>query len=410
MTKNYYNILELEKTANEEEIRKSYKKLAVKWHPDKNPNNKEMAEQKFKEISEAYQILSDPEKKSIYDKYGYDGLKGHENGSGGGHNPEDIFKAFFGGRNPFNGMGNEDFHQEIKTEPKIVEIPVSLKELYNGTKKKITLKIKKLCLECNGLGGSGLTNCKDCGGHGVKIQNRMIGPGMIQRIQSKCTTCNGSKKIAEKICSICNGKKIKLEEQQFLLHIEPGTYDGETKIFEEMGDEIPNEKRGDVIFVIKEANNTVFLRVGDDLIYNYNISLSDSITGCHITFDNINGEKIIIKENEMLKENSYSIIKNKGMPIKEKFNSFGNLYVVYNIEYPSHKLTDNDKEILHKILSPNNTESKTYPKNEINNSFHNDNFNLDNLKKKNIKNNNNNNYTRKNIHTSGIPDIFQQFF
>jgi hypothetical protein len=128
--------------------------------------------------------------------------------------------------------GNVDYKNSKKS---------NVKKRYGG----IIKKLKKLCLDCNGLGGSGLSACKDCNGQGIKVINRMIGPGMIQRLQSQCTTCNGSKKIAEKICKSCNGNKTKTEEKPFLLNIEPGTYDGETKIFEDMGDELPNEKTTD---------------------------------------------------------------------------------------------------------------------------------------------------------------------
>lgn len=400
MSKNYYNILGVEKDATDEDIRKSYKKLAVKWHPDKNPNNKEEAERKFKEISEAYQVLSDTEKKSIYDKYGEEGLKGHENGGGG--SPDDIFRSFFGGRSPFGGM-HEEYNQVVKTDPKVVEIPVNLKEMYNGVKKKVTLKIKRLCVECNGLGGSGLKKCSDCDGHGVKIINRMIGPGMVQRIQTPCNTCNGSKKTADKVCGKCNGNKVKIEEQPFLLTFDAGISDGETKVFEDMGDELPNEKRGDVVFVIKEANNTVFIRIGNDLVYNHTMTLSDSITGCYLTIDNINGEKVHIKEDCMIKDNSYSIVKNKGMPIKDKINTYGNLYIIYNIEYPNIKLTNSEKDIIRKMLS-NSNEITNINKSESIEPQHEDNFNIDILKKKNAK------HGGHHRQSHNFPNIFQQFF
>ena len=151
MSKNYYDILNISKDASEEEIKRSYKKLAVKWHPDKNPNNKEEAEKKFKEISEAYQILSDENKRKIYDMHGEEGVKQHEgfNSSNGGEgmhpfqSPDDIFKMFFGNRSPFNNHFEQNMNMNIrvkKSDPKIVNIPLTLKEFLNGSKKKITLK------------------------------------------------------------------------------------------------------------------------------------------------------------------------------------------------------------------------------------------------------------------------------
>ena len=150
MSSKYYDILGINKNASDEEIRKSYKKLAVKWHPDKNPDNKEESEKKFKEISEAYQVLSDPQKKEIYDNYGEDGLKNDGNMGGNQFNsPDDIFKMFFGGGGSQFGSNFEDnFFQNVsnrhnkKTDPKIVNIPVTLKEFYLGSKKKVSLKSK----------------------------------------------------------------------------------------------------------------------------------------------------------------------------------------------------------------------------------------------------------------------------
>lgn len=388
MSKNYYETLEIEKNASEEEIRKAYKKMAIKWHPDKNLNNKEESENKFKEVSEAYEVLSDSNKKEIYDKYGYDGLKEGNNGTGR-HSPDDIFNMFFGGQSPFGGgFPNEQMfeQQQHKTKPKVVEIPIGLKDLYNGTKKKITLKVQRLCETCDGFGGTNPLPCTSCNGKGIRIINKMIGPGMMQRMQTICDNCNGMKKIAEKKCSTCNGNKIKSEEQPFILKIEKGTQNNDQFVFENEGDQSPNEIKGDVVFIIKENNNnTKFKRVGNDLIYYHNILLGDSIVGCNISIDCINDEKVNFKESVMIKENSYTIIKNKGMSIKNKKDTFGNLYVVYNIVYPENILTNNEKDTIKKILGTVKNDIKI--DNELNIS-HNDNFSINNLKTKNDENKN----------------------
>jgi DnaJ-class molecular chaperone len=249
MSKNYYEILQVSKDAKEDEIKKMYKKLAIKWHPDKNIDNKEESEKKFKEISEAYQVLSNPEKRQIYDNYGEEGLKNNGiNENGPFNTPDDIFKMFFGGhRTPFSNNFEENsfFNNKDtvkKTEPKIVNIPITLKECYSGTKKKITLKLKILCKKCDGHGGLNLKTCNNCSGQGVKVIDRIIGPGMIQRIQTSCNVCNGNKKIAQNKCNECNGNKIKIEEKQFLLVIEPGSENNDKKIFENSGDQMPNEQ------------------------------------------------------------------------------------------------------------------------------------------------------------------------
>jgi DnaJ-class molecular chaperone len=410
MSQNYYDILGLSKNATEDEIKKSYKKLVLKWHPDKNPLNKEEAESKFKEISEAYQVLINPEKKDLYDKYGSDGLKQHEN-SGMNQSPEDIFSMFFGNnRSPFGN--NFEFQQEFtqqtkKTNPKIVEIPVNLKELYTGTKKKITIKLKKLCDDCNGIGGKDVVKCDDCNGSGMKIMNRQIGPGMIQRIQSMCNTCNGNKIKVNKKCNKCNGDKLSTYEEQFILTIEAGSKNDDNIIYQNKGDQLPNEEKGDVVFLIKETNNTLYIRNENDLIFNYTITLCESIIGTCINLNFINGDNIIFKENNIIKENSYSLLPNKGMPIKSHNGKFGSLYIVYTIKYPEKTLSNNEKEIIKNILLDETINKDNENLNSNFNPVLKDNFSMNNLNKKNNNNNNNHgNHNKMPYHEN----IFRQFF
>ena len=342
MSKNYYEILGISKNSDDNEIKRSYKKLAIKWHPDKNPDNKVEAEKKFKEISEAYQVLSDPQKKELYDTHGEDGLKNQSNMRQHHFNgTDDIFKMFF---------GNNSIQ---KTQTKIVNIPFTLKESYNGSKKKITLKLKSICNNCNGIGGINIKICNNCNGLGISTVNRMIGPGMMQRIQTTCQVCSGTKRISEKICNECNGNKCKVDEKEFILILEQGIENDDTISFINLGDELPNEERGDLIFVFKEEKNDNFTRIGNDIIYNYQISLGDSLVGTIINFININGDKIYYEENNIIREKSYTIIKNKGMPIKKQ-NKHGDLYVVYNINYPN-KILSNEEKIIIKNIFPTNT-------------------------------------------------------
>ena len=389
MSKKYYDILEIKQDATEEDIKRSYKKLAVKWHPDKNPGKKEEAEAKFKEISEAYHVLSDPEKKDIYDKFGEEGLKNHGAGGGGGAGPsqDDIFQMFFGGRSPFGQQFNhhQHFHHmnmnvRKKSETRITEIPISLKDLYNGCKKKVTMKLKRLCHVCDGKGGMNPKICMECNGQGIKVINRMIGPGMMQTTQSVCNKCNGTKSVPDTICAECNGNKVKMVEEQFILTIDPGSHNDEHKIYPEQGDHLPNEDRGDMLFILKENKHHLFLRVGNDLVYRYEIMLGDAIIGKTISFNNINGDKIVFKEINMIKQNAYTLIPNKGMPIKGTNNKFGNLYVVYDVIYPSKILSTVEKEEIKAILP---TKNETINDSEITDrGILHDNFSLEILQKK----------------------------
>ena len=388
MSQKYYDILGINKDASESEIKKAYHKLALKWHPDKNLDNKEEAEKMFKNISEAYDVLGNKEKKELYDNHGTDGLNNSDERSKHYSSPDDIFNMFFGNNDPFHAFNHNGFfqnHQNIRTQfnhqqqskvdPKIVHIPISLKEFYSGTKKKVTIKVKNICPNCNGIGGINLVVCNDCNGVGVKIINRMIGPGMMQRIQTHCGTCNGSKKLPENNCEPCNKNGTILIEKQFLLNIESGLMNDDKKIFSGMGDEAHGCERGDIVFILKEINNEHgYTRVGNDLVYYYNITLAMSIIGTVIDFFFIDDTRITYKEEHMIKNNSFHIIRGKGMPNKN--GNYGDLYVVYNIEYPNKKLNVSEKEILANILDPNykkyedeNNQHNMYKVGKLNNDF-----------------------------------------
>jgi chaperone protein DnaJ len=409
MSKNYYDILEVSRDASEADIKKAYKKSAIKWHPDKNPTNKEEAEKKFKEISEAYQVLSDPQKREVYNNYGEEGVKNSDNmgeGFGGGgpfNSPEDIFRMFFGQQQGFSSFGRQSVK---KTDPKVVTIPISLKDLYNGTKKKVTIKLKKLCQKCLGLGGENMKMCGSCQGRGIKVIDRMIGPSMVQRMQTTCDVCNGSKKVCDKKCNDCNGKGLEIVEKQFLLNIDAGMLTDDKVLFQDSGDQFPNEERGDVYFVIKEDNNTSFKRVENDLILEYKITFGDSIIGTDIFFEHINGEKILYTEKNIIKNNSFTVIKNKGMPLKNNKNKYGDLFVVYIITYPNKILNENEKEIIKKILPISDKHSENYKDlQHTKGSSLNDNFSVQDIINKYKKNSFGNNHQNSNIN-----DIFSNFF
>lgn len=412
MSTNYYDILELGKDAGNAEIKKAYKKMAMKWHPDKNPDNVEAAEKKFKEISEAYSVLSDPQKKEIYDKYGEDGLKNGDIGENNFSSADDIFKMFFGRQGPFDdNVFFEKRNSMKKSESKIVTIPFSLKESYNGTKKKVTLKIKKICTGCNGLGGKNPRPCNGCNGSGVKILNRHVGPGMIQRIQTVCNVCSGTKNVIDAICVLCNGNKVQVEDKQFILVLEQGINDNDKKVYENNGDQYPGELAGDVIFVMKEDENKLFKRIGNNLVYSHSITLGDSLLGGLISFNDLNDEKIVFREDNIIKHDSYSIIKNKGMPIKNVVNDYGDLYVTYNIIYPTKNLSVSEKELIKKILPVTNiniaNNEKMYSSKLYNN------FSIEELEKKSRKNEYNNFHEARNGFQGmppGMENMFRGFF
>ena len=372
MSKDYYKILGLDKNASEIDIKKAYRSLAVKWHPDKNPTNKEEAEKKFKEISEEYQVLSDPQKKNIFDNYGEEGIKQDNNGGGGGGfpgggggmfhsnftDPNDIFKMFFGGGGMDNGMASmfgQQFGQNSrrtirKSEPIMIHIPIKLKDCYTGTKRKITIKLKNICGECKGEGGLNSKTCDDCNGSGVKVVNQMLGPGMMQRFQTNCPKCDGNKKICDKNCNGCNGNKITTEEKEIIIVIEQGSKNDDKKVMKGQGHQLPGEERGDIICILKEDKHHLFERIDNDLVYHHDITYGDAITGVDVYIETINNDKIYYHEKNIVEQDSYVVLKNKGMPFFSNPLMFGNLYVVYNIIYPPKKFNHLEIEALKKIL------------------------------------------------------------
>ena len=198
----FYDILGVSPNATDTELKKAYRKQALKFHPDKNPN----AGDKFKEISQAYEVLSDPEKREIYDEFGEDGIKGQGGGGPGGgfRSPMDVFNMFFGG----GGMPGSAGSSVRKTKPMVHTLKVSLEELYNGKKRKIAANRDIVCKECKGKGGLNVEKCLECKGRGMRVITKQFGPGMIQQMQSPCDKCGAKGEVVAKgsECKKCKGK------------------------------------------------------------------------------------------------------------------------------------------------------------------------------------------------------------
>lgn len=263
-TTKFYKLLEVDKNASEPEIKKAYRKLAVKHHPDKGGDP-----EKFKEITRAYEVLSDSDKRSKYDRFGEDGLD-----EGGGGDPTDIFEAMFGG----GGRGGGGGRRRQKTKDVVQPLKVTLEQLYNGQTKKMAITRKVIDKQ------KGVQECAECGGRGVKVQVIRMGP-MIQQMQSACDTCGGQ------------GKSFKTKQDREVLEvmIQKGSPDNHKVTFREMADEQPDHDTGDVIFVLKQQEHADFKRKGADLFIERKISLVEALCGFEMEVTHLDGRKLLVK-------------------------------------------------------------------------------------------------------------------
>jgi len=329
----YYDILGVKPDATEIEIKKAYKKLAIKYHPDKNQGNKE-AENKFKEISGAYEVLSDDEKRKKYNMYGKQGLNEMPGGGGGGFT--DIFEHIF-------GMGKRKFNQSDDIQRVIT---IDLTDAYNGCDKKFKITRKITCNSCSGKGTVNEGNikiCKGCRGTGMKVTIRQMGP-MIQEMRSPCDECEGKgKSIEEKYkCGQCKGLGYIDNTEIFTIPIKPGVHDGEMIMLDGKGDQLPGMKPGNICFIIKISPHSEYHRERDNLIYLKNISLYDALIGTSFTLKLLNDKHItlVTDSNQIIKPDDIRVIPGEGFPGQYKK---GDLYIKFNVIFPE-KLTSAEKQ------------------------------------------------------------------
>ena len=287
----YYDILGVKPDATVDELKKAYRKLALKLHPDKNPDNDP---EQFKQLSQAYEVLSDEKKRTVYDQYGEQGLK-EGGGPGGFHgsDPFDIFNMFFGGGgHPFGGR------QENRGKNLIHQLSVSLEELYNGAVRKLALQKSVICDKCEGIGGKkgSVTKCATCKGSGFVVRVHQIAPGMIQQMRAHCSDCEGQ---GEQInpkdrCKTCDGKKIKRERKIIEVHIDKGMEDGKKITFSGEGDQEPGLEPGDIIIVLEEKDHPIFKRDKTDLHMKMQITLTEALCGFQKVVTTLDKRQLVI--------------------------------------------------------------------------------------------------------------------
>ena len=359
MTYKLYTVLGLNKNDNpsQNDIKRAYKKMAMEYHPDKNKGD-DKAETKFKEISNAYEILSDDNKKKIYDQVGDEGYNIND-----AQNPfdssshADIFEQFFSGGNPFNkkpfrggpfgspfgdnfggfsfDMGGNSMSEYCENINKIYN--VSLEEAFNGINKNIQIHLTKNCQSC-------INTCKNCNGKGIVKQVKHMGV-FTQIFTGNCSDCKGTgyKTLNNKSCSECKGNGNYLKNINANLNIPKGFPDNYKTVFEGMGEQPynPNQKPGNLILDLKIAEHNIFKREGNDLHYKCKISYIESIIGKVITIPYFNEEiRININTFGVVHPCKKYILEGKGMPIMDS-SKMGNMMIEFDIKYP--KIKNNDK-------------------------------------------------------------------
>lgn len=349
----YYDLLGVDKNASDEDLKKAYRKAAIRNHPDKGGD-----QDKFKEISEAYEVLSDPERRKIYDEYGEDAVKEHMQGGGGGAggaSPFDIFENIFGG-GPFGG-GRRPRRQ--KGEDVTHPLKVSLEDLYKGTTRKLSMSKNVICSKCDGKGSkSGATNtCQSCSGQGVKLQVRQIGPGMVQQMQTTCPQCKGSgQQISEKDkCTQCRGNKVVQEKRTLDVTVEPGMENNQKIAFQGEADEAPDIIPGDIIIVLQQKEHSRFKRKGSDLFYEKELTLSEALTGFQFMIEHLDGRQLLCRgdPSSSYSTGTYKCIPEEGMPNPRRPGDKGKLFVRFTVSLPSPSdLSQDARQQLEKLLPP----------------------------------------------------------
>lgn len=337
----FYDVLGVAPTATEQELRKAYKVGALKYHPDKNAHNP-AAEDKFKEISHAYEVLSDSNKRQIYDQYGEAGLEG--GAGGGGMAAEDLFAQFFGGNGFGGGLGGMfgGGGMQNRGPPKARTIhhthKVSLEDIYRGKVSKLALQRSIICPKCEGRGGKegAVRRCTSCDGTGTKTMMRQMGP-MIQRFQTACPDCNGEgETIKDKDrCKVCNGKKTVVDRKVLHVHVDRGVRSGTRVDFRGEGDQAPGIQAGDVVFEIEQKPHPRFTRKEDDLLYQCEIELVTALAGGTIYIEHLDDRwlSVDILPGEAIAPNAVKLIRGQGMPTYRHHN-FGDMYIKFNVKFP----------------------------------------------------------------------------
>ncbi len=364
--RDYYEVLGVNKNATDDELKKAYRKLAKKYHPDANLDNKAEAEAKFKEVNEAYETLSNPQKRRMYDQFGPDGQQGFGGGAGGpfgGQNGYysysssgfdgfgdfgdlgDIFSSFFGGG--FGGKSSRKQNGPKKGADLNLQLDITFEEAFLGVEKEIIINRNEECSHCHGTGarpGTSVTKCPECNGTGQvrQVQNTILGQMQTTRT---CATCHGSGEIIKEPCDICRGKGKVRKQPKIKVKIPAGIDNGQTVVLRGEGE--PGEKggsKGDLYITVKIKRHSIYTRSGNNVICDIPISITQATLGAELEIPMVDGSKEKYKIPDATQTGTKFVIKNKGFKSVNS-NVVGDFIFNVVVQTPK-KLTKEQRELL----------------------------------------------------------------
>ena len=381
--RDYYEVLGVDKTATENEIKIAYRKLAIKYHPDRNPGNAE-AEEKFKEAAEAYNVLHDPQKRQQYDQFGFNAPGGGFSGGGGfggGFSMDDIFSMFgdvFGGHGGgfggFSGFGGGTQHAQYRGSDLRLKVRLTLQEIATGVTKKFKVKKDVPCNHCHGSGsedGSGTSTCPTCQGRGVVVKTVHTMLGMMQT-QTECPTCHGEGTIIKNKCHECGGTGVTKGEEVVEIKIPAGVAEGMIVNVPGKGNAGQHKGvNGDIQVYIEEIASDTFVRDGQDVIYNLLLDFPTATLGGEVSIPTIDGSKVKVKIEPGTQPGKTLRLRGKGLPQVPGYGSGqGDLVVNISVYVPK-ELSKEERKAIEELRDSENFKGDTTTKKSIFEKFKN---------------------------------------
>ena len=372
--RDYYEVLGVGKTATDDELKKAYRKLAKQYHPDANPDNREEAEKKFKEINEAYETLSDPQKRKMYDQFGPDGPQGFGGGGAGGYYSTgfdgfsdfgdigDIFSSFFGGG--FGGRSRKNNNGPVQGADVKSTIDITFEESFLGVEKEIIITRNETCTTCGGNGakpGTVIDKCTVCNGTGQvrQIQNTILGQMQTTRT---CGTCGGTGKVIKQPCDVCKGRGKIRKQAKIKIKIPAGIDDGQTIVLRGEGEAgSRGGAKGDLYILIRVKKHGIFTRNGNDVYCTVPITFTQATLGANLEIPMVDGAKEVYQIPEGTQTGTKFTIRGKGFKTVNAASQ-GNFVFQVQVQVPKH-LTKEQRDILNELAKTMNEQPPIKKKN-----------------------------------------------